>query len=56
MVKMHPVLAEYFEKKPDLYPQALEAKYSRVFNKIMAMWGKKPLEEHYSDLIVDKRG
>jgi len=56
MVKMHPVIAEYFEKKPDLYPQALEAKYSRVFNKIMAMWGTQQLEEHFSDLIVDKRG
>jgi uncharacterized protein len=56
MVKMHPVLAEYFEKKQDLYPQALEAKYSRVFNKIMAMWGTQALEEHFSDLIVDKRG
>lgn len=56
MVKMHPVLAEYFEKKPELYPAALEAKYSRVFNKIMAMWGTQPLEEHFSDLIVDKRG
>lgn len=56
MVKMHPVLAEYFEKKPELYPQALEAKYSRVFNKIMAMWGTEALEAHFSDLIVDKRG
>jgi len=56
MIKMHPVLAEYFEKKPDLYPQALESKYSRVFNKIMAMWGSQALEEHFSDLIVDKRG
>ena len=56
MVKMHPVLAEYFEKKPDLYPAALEARYSRVFNKIMAMWGTQPLEEHFSDLIVDTRG
>lgn len=56
MVKMHPVLAEYFEKKQDLYPQALEAKYSRVFNKIMAMWGSEALEAHFTDLIVDKRG
>ena len=56
MVKMHPVIAEYFEKKPDLYPQALEGRYSRVFNKIMAMWGTQALEEHFSDLIVDKRG
>ena len=56
MVKMHPVLAEYFEKKPDLYPAALEAKYSRVFGKIIAMWGTTQLEEHFNDLIVDKRG
>ena len=56
MVKMHPVIAEYFEKKPDLYPHALEGRYSRVFNKIMAMWGSQALEEHFSDLIVDKRG
>lgn len=56
MVKMHPVLAEYFEKKPDLYPTALESKYSRVFNKIIAMWGTQSLEEHFNDLIVDKRG
>lgn len=56
MVKMHPVLAEYFEKKPDLYPAALEAKYSRVFNKIIGMWGTQELEEHFNDLIVDKRG
>jgi hypothetical protein len=56
MVKMHPVIAEYFEKKPDLYPAALESKYSRVFNKIIAMWGTQQLEEHFNDLIVDKRG
>jgi len=56
MVKMHPVIADYFEKKPDLYPAALEAKYSRVFNKIIAMWGTQALEEYFSDLIVDKRG
>lgn len=56
MVKMHPVLAEFFEKKPELYPLALEAKYSRVFGKIMAMWGTEALEAHFTDLIVDKRG
>ena len=56
MVKMHPVLAEYFTKKEDLYPQALEGKYSRVFNKIIGMWGTEALEAHFSDLIMDKRG
>lgn len=56
MLKMHPVIAEYFEKKQDLYPKALEAKYSRVFNKIMDQWGTEALEGLFSDLIVDKRG
>lgn len=56
MVKMHPLLAEYFTKKEELYPQALEGKYSRVFNKIISMWGTEALEEHFADLIMDKRG
>ena len=56
MVQMHPTIAEYFQNKEDLYPQALEGKYSRVFNKIMMMWGTEALEAHFSDLIVDKRG
>lgn len=56
MVQMHPTIAEYFQNKEDLYPQALEGKYSRVFNKIMAMWGTEALEAYFSDLIMDKRG
>lgn len=57
MVQMHPTIAEYFQNlKEDLYPQALEGKYSRVFNKIMAMWGTEALEAYFADLIVDKRG
>ena len=56
MINMHPTLAEYFAKKEDLYPQALEARYSRVFNKIMGMWGTDALEAYFSELIMDKRG
>lgn len=56
MVKMHPVLAEYFTKKEDLYPKELEGKYSRVFNKIISMWGSESLEGYFGDLIMDKRG
>ena len=56
MVKMHPVLEEYFKNKEDLYPQALEGKYSRVFNKILGMWGTEALDPYIGDLIVDKRG
>jgi ankyrin repeat protein len=56
MIEMHPTIAEYFQNKEDLYPKALEGKYSRVFNKIMAMWGTEALEVYFADLIVDKRG
>ena len=56
MIEMHPTIAEYFQNKEDLYPKALEGKYSRVFNKIMAMWGTEALETYFADLIVDKRG
>lgn len=56
MVKMHPQLADYFQGKEDLYPQALEGKYSRVFNKIMTLWGSEAAEDYFGELIVDKRG
>ncbi len=56
MIQMHETIAEYFQNKEDLYPQALEGKYSRVFNKIMMMWGTEALEAYFGDLIVDKRG
>ena len=56
MVIMHPTLASIFKGKDDLYPSALEGKYSRVFNNIMKYWGTPKCDEYLEELIVDKRG
>lgn len=53
---MHEKIAKYFEGKEQFYPAVLEAKYARIFNRIMELWGSVELEEYLSDLMVDKRG
>lgn len=55
-MNMHPTIAKYFEGKEQFYPAALEAKYARIFNRIMELWETAELEEYFSDLMVDKRG
>ncbi len=53
---MHEKIAKYFEGKEQFYPAVLEAKYARIFNRIMDLWGSFELEEYLSELMVDKRG
>jgi ankyrin repeat protein len=53
---MHEKIARYFEGKEQFYPAALEAKYPRIFNRIMDLWGLQELEDYFADLMVDKRG
>ena len=53
---MHEKIARYFESKEQFYPAALEAKYPRIFNRIMDLWGMQELEDYFADLMVDKRG
>ena len=53
---MHEKMARYFEGKEQFYPAALEAKYARIFNRIMDLWGLDELEDYFADLMVDKRG
>ena len=54
---MHPKIAKYFEGGRDqFYPKVLEAKFSRIFNKIMNMWGDAELDGYLDGLMVDKRG
>lgn len=53
---MHEKIARYFEGKEQFYPAALEAKYFRIFNRIMDLWGLQELEDYFADLMVDKRG
>lgn len=56
MVIMHPTLAPLYQGKEDLYPTALEAKYSRVFNNILKHWGTEKGDAIFADLLLDKRG
>ena len=53
---MHEKIARYFEGKEQFYPAALEAKYARIFSRIMELWETYELEGYFSDLMVDKRG
>jgi ankyrin repeat protein len=56
-IRMHPTLAKYFEGgREQFYPQALEAKFGRVFNKIITLWGNPELDTYLDGLMVDKRG
>jgi ankyrin repeat protein len=56
MTTMHEKIARYFEGTEQFYPAALEAKYGRIFNRIMVLWGLQELEEYFGELMVDKRG
>ncbi len=38
------------------YPDALEAKYPRVFSQIMALWDLPEIDDYFMDLMVDRRG
>jgi len=54
---MHAKIAKYFEGgREQFYPRVLEAKFSRIFNKILNMWGNPELDDYLEGLMVDKRG
>ena len=54
---MHPKLAKFFAGgREQFYPRALEGKFSRIFNKILNMWGNPELDVYFEGLMVDKRG
>ena len=42
--------------KTEDYPHALEAKYPRVFGKIMSLWDAPEIGDYFMELVVDKRG
>jgi ankyrin repeat protein len=55
-MEMHPKIAYLFQGREAQYPKHLEAKYSRVFGKIMDHWGAPEAEVVFQDLLLDKRG
>lgn len=56
MSMMHPKLAPFFQGREQFYPSNLEAKFSRIFNKILGMWGTPELDRYLGSLFVDDRG
>ncbi|MBW8078065.1 MAG: hypothetical protein GJU76_08330 [Gallionella sp.] len=42
--------------KTEDYPHALEAKYPRIFGKIMSLWDAPDIGDYFMELVVDKRG
>src|SRR5689334_1041972 len=55
-MEMHPKIAYLFQGREAQYPKNLEAKYSRIFNKIMDAWDTPAVEPIFEDLLIDKRG
>jgi ankyrin repeat protein len=52
---MHPVLVPLLKGREDRYPHLLEKNYARVFNEVMALWGKEELEQYFSNLFLADR-
>lgn len=52
----NPLLAQVFRGMPDKYPRELEARYPRIFSRVLELWGTQELEGYFSELLIDDRG
>jgi ankyrin repeat protein len=55
-MEMHPKIEHLFKGREAQYPKHVEAKYPRIFNKIMDLWGTPEADALFEDLLLDKRG
>jgi hypothetical protein len=53
---MNPRLLNLLDGKQDLYPEILETRFPRVFNKLLELWQTPHIDDYLRDLLVDKRG
>jgi ankyrin repeat protein len=53
---MNPTLQALLEAHEDRYPRSLEAKFKRIFDKIVDQWGTPMLDEYFNGLLIDYRG
>ncbi|MDO8988667.1 MAG: ankyrin repeat domain-containing protein [Sideroxyarcus sp.] len=53
---MNPRLLSLLDGKEDLYPQILEERFPRVFNKLLELWQTPHIDVYLQDLMMDKRG
>lgn len=52
---MHPALAPLLKGREDRYPHLLEQQFPRIFNEVMALWGKEELEQYFTGLFLSDR-
>ncbi len=55
-MEMHPKIEPLFKGREAQYPKNVEAKYPRVFGRIMDSWGTPEADIIFEDLLMDKRG
>jgi uncharacterized protein len=53
---MNPRLLNLLNDDQELYPNLLEEKYPRVFNKLLELWQTPHIDAYLQDLMMDKRG
>lgn len=53
---MNPGLQALLEADEERYPRSLEAKFKRIFDKIVDLWGTPGLEDYFTSLLIDDRG
>lgn len=49
-------LRTLLEADEEHYPSNLEAKFKRILDKIVELWGTTMLDNYFEDLLIDKRG
>jgi ankyrin repeat protein len=52
---MNEQLGQYLQGFEDKYPHQLEARYSRVLDKIVELWGTPEIESYFSRLLIADR-
>lgn len=53
---LHPKMLEFVGGDESRYPHRLEKDFSRIFNKVVELWGTEELEVFLNGLFLDNRG
>lgn len=53
---MNTTLQELLKGQEEKYPHNLETKFTRIFTRIMAMWGTPALDVYLGELMIDEKG
>lgn len=53
---MNPRLLSLLGNNEEIYPNVLETRFPRVFNKLLELWQTPHIDAYLQDLMVDKRG